>query len=268
MGEIVAEKTALVTGASAGIGNAIALALLQAGFTVFGTSRTPEKYDLPFEMVQLDVHDDASVAACLEQVKNRTGRIDVLVNNAGYGLYGAVEETSVAEAKGQFETNFFGVVRVTKGVLPIMREQQAGRVINIGSLAGLLAVPYHAYYSASKFALEGFSEAMRIELEPFNIYTTIVEFGYVNTSFADSTTLPAAPLAAYDEPRNNLVETSKKLLAKGIAPEQVARAVVDVAKADKPPMRKRVGSSWVLEVFKRILPYDLFKLGLRQNFKL
>ncbi len=268
MGEIVAEKTALVTGASAGIGNAIALALLQAGFTVFGTSRHPEKYDLPFEMVQLDVHDDASVAACLEQVKNRTGRIDVLVNNAGYGLYGAVEETSVAEAKGQFETNFFGVVRVTKGVLPIMREQQAGRVINIGSLAGLLAVPYHAYYSASKFALEGFTEALRIELEPFNIYSTIVEFGYVNTSFADSTTLPEAPLAVYDEPRNNLIETSKKLLAKGIEPDKVARAVLSVATANKPPMRKRVGGAWILEVFKRILPYDLFKLGLRQNFKL
>jgi short-subunit dehydrogenase len=261
-------KTALVTGASSGIGEATALALRQAGFTVFGTSRNPDKHDVPFEMVQLDVHDDASVAACVKHVKDRTERIDVLVNNAGYGIYGAVEETSIEEAKAQLETNFFGVVRMTKAVLPIMREQRAGRVINIGSLAGLVAVPYHAYYSASKFALEGFTEALRIELEPFNVFATILEFGYVNTPFADSTTLPEAPLTAYDEPRNKLVEASKKLLANGIEPEKVARAVVSVVNADKPPLRKRVGSTWILEVFKRILPYDLFKLGLRQNFNL
>ncbi|MDZ7702855.1 MAG: SDR family NAD(P)-dependent oxidoreductase [Trueperaceae bacterium] len=167
-------------------------------------SRSPDKHrDLPFEMLALDVQDDDSVAACLEDLMARTGRLDVLVNNAGFGLYGAVEETSMDEAKAQMETNFFGVVRTVRAALPIMREQQRGKIINISSLAGLVGVPHHAFYAASKFALEGFSESLVLELEPFDISVTLVEVGYVDTPFDRPTSRPGrAASRVRPRPRN------------------------------------------------------------------
>jgi len=160
-----AAKVALVTGASSGIGRAIAHRLAADGLRVFGTSRKGSAADMgDAEMIPLDVCSDESVRACIDTVLQRAGRIDVLVSNAGYLLSGAVEEATIDEAKAQFETNFFGAFRVIKAVLPTMRAQGAGRVINVTSLAGVVPLPFWGFYNASKFALEGLTETLRYEL--------------------------------------------------------------------------------------------------------
>ena len=154
-------QTVLITGASSGIGRATAQLLTERGFTVYGTARRPDRATPEqFRLLALDVRSDDSVRACVDQVLSQTGRLDVLFNNAGYALTGAAEETSLAEAKAQFETNFFGTVRMVNAVLPGMRKAGAGRIVNIGSLAGLTAIPFSAFYCATKFALEAYSEAL------------------------------------------------------------------------------------------------------------
>ncbi|HET9990532.1 MAG TPA: SDR family NAD(P)-dependent oxidoreductase, partial [Kofleriaceae bacterium] len=155
-------RVALVTGASSGIGEAIAKRLAADGLRVFGTARVPKG-----ELVALDVTDDASVTACVAGVLAQTGRIDVLVNNAGYLFAGGVEEATLEQARAQLETNFFGVVRMLKAVLPHMRERESGHIVTISSLAGLVPVPFWAYYNASKFAVEGLCESLRHEVKPF-----------------------------------------------------------------------------------------------------
>src|SRR2546422_6503660 len=173
-------QTVLVTGASSGIGQATAQLLAERGHRVFGTTRKPGAAQASgFTMVGLDVRSDDSVRGCVDQVLSQAGRLDVLVNNAGYTLMGAAEETSVAEAKAQFETNFFGVVRMVNAVLPGMRAAGAGKIINISSLAGNTAIPFSAFYSATKFALEGYSESLWYEVSPFGISVSLVEPGFV-----------------------------------------------------------------------------------------
>ena len=156
-------RVVLITGASSGVGRATARLLAERGFTVFGTSRNPSSADgIPgVEMLPLDVHGDDSVRACVEAVVNRSGRLDVVINNAGYELAGALEELSSEEARAQFETNFSGVVRMVTAVLPQMRQQRRGHIINVGSLTGLTAIPFLGIYSASKFALEGYTARLR-----------------------------------------------------------------------------------------------------------
>lgn len=180
------QKVVLVTGASSGFGKAIADRLAQDGHRVFGTSRSPQTANmaaLPVHMVQLDVTNDESVKQAVEQVMAQAGRIDVLINNAGAGLCGAVEDTAIDEAHWQMETNFFGPVRMIHAVLPHMRQQKRGRVITVSSLAGMAALPYQAFYSASKFALEGLHEALRLELTGSGIDATTINPGDFRTGF-------------------------------------------------------------------------------------
>lgn len=175
----------LVTGVSAGIGLAVANAFAAKGFEVFGTSRDPSSTQpIPgVELVQLDVTDAASVSAAVASVIRRAGRIDILVNNAGIGIIGAAEESSVAQARQLFDTNFFGLVRLTREVLPHLRAQGSGRIINIGSVLGLLPAPYAALYSASKHAVEGYSESLDHETREFGVRVSVVEPGFTKTSF-------------------------------------------------------------------------------------
>src|SRR5262245_58411020 len=165
------QKVVLITGASSGVGHTTARLLSQSGYRVFGTSRNPGGAEATpgVATLALDVCSDDSVAACVKAVVADAGRIDVLVNNAAYELAGAAEETTIDEAKAQFETNFFGVVRMVKAVLPSMRRQKHGRIVNVSSLSGVSSIPFMGMYSASKFALEGFSEALQLEVSPFNI---------------------------------------------------------------------------------------------------
>ncbi len=179
-------QTVLDTGASSGIGKGTALLLQREGFTVFGTARRPDAVGpQEFPMLPLDVRLDDSVKTCFDSLFSKVDRLDVLIDNAGYALTGAAEETTLAEAKAQFETNFFGAGRVVNAALPTMRAARAGKIIIIGSLAGLTAIPFSAFYSATKFALEGYAEALWHELRPFGISVTLVEPGFVRTRLGE-----------------------------------------------------------------------------------
>src|SRR6266702_1472484 len=231
--------TVLVTGASSGIGQAIAQLLAERGFKIFGTARKPAAATLGnVTMVPLDVRSDDSVRACV----NRVGPIDVLVNNAGYALMGSAEETSLDEAKAQLETNFFGVVRMVKAVLPAMRQARAGKIITIGSLAGITAIPFGAFYTASKFALEGYTEALWHELRPFGIHVTLIEPGFIATPIGESTQIAAAPLAAYNGVRQRATAALDQHVKDGISPDAVAKRVLRVIQSRSPSLRYPVGT--------------------------
>ena len=190
------EKVAVVTGSSSGIGFETSLLLSRNGVYTYATMRNlnksqqindvAEKENLPLKVLQLDVTDDKSVKDAIRQVKDESSRIDVLINNAGYDVMGAVEDISIEEFKSQFETNLFGVIRVTKEVLPIMRNQRAGNIINISSVGGRIGIPLNSAYISSKFALEGLSESMRYELEQFGIDVILIEPGVVKSNFFEN----------------------------------------------------------------------------------
>lgn len=178
-------RVVLVTGTSSGFGRAIASALHARGDRVFGTFRS-SPVAAAFPQLTLDVGDEASVEAGVEAVLKEAGRIDAVVNNAGWGLAGAAEDTTVAEAQAQLDTNFFGVHRMCRAVLPYFRRQGHGRFVIVGSLAGLVAMPFQAFYCASKFALEGYAEALRMEVKPFGVHVSLVEPGDYATGFTGS----------------------------------------------------------------------------------
>src|ERR671939_14996 len=189
-------KVAIVTGSSSGIGFETSLLLARNGFLTYATIRNLDKYDrinelkqkerLPLEVLKLDVTDDKSVNEAIEKITNEQGRIDVLVNNAGYALVGPLEELSIQELKEQFETNVFGVIRVTQSVLPIMRKQRDGIIVNISSVAGMMGFPLTSAYVSSKFALEGLSESMAYEVEQFGIKVILIEPGVIKTNFPNN----------------------------------------------------------------------------------
>ena len=190
------QKIAVVTGGSSGNGLETSLLLAKNGFYTYATMRNTDKSTrikeiakndgVPLEVLQLDVTDDKSTTDAIDIIDNRHRRIDVLVNNAGYEHHGAVEELSMEEIKTQFETNFFGAVRITKAVLPTMRKQGSGAIVNVSSIGGIIGVPLNSAYVGSKFALEGFSESMKYELEGFGIKVILIEPGAINTNFLDN----------------------------------------------------------------------------------
>jgi short-subunit dehydrogenase len=261
-------KMILVTGASSGIGQATARLLARRGLVVFGTARKPETgQSNGVTMVPLDVRSDESVRACVAQVIAQAGRIDVLVNNAGYSLTGAAEETSVDEAKAQLETNFFGVVRMVNAVLPGMRAAGAGKIINISSLAGSTAIPFSAFYSASKFAVEGYSEALWYEVRPLGIHVSLVEPGFVNTPIGEASPVAARPLDAYADTRARMLKAFGHALQGGIPPEQVAQRVLQIVESADPGLRYRVGAqaTWLPRV-RSVVPWRVYAAGVRKTF--
>jgi NAD(P)-dependent dehydrogenase (short-subunit alcohol dehydrogenase family) len=262
-------QTVLVTGASSGIGAATARLFHSLGFTVFGTTRSVNPASAEFPMLSLDVTSDDSVRDCVNQVVSRAGRIDILVNNAGYALNGAIEETSLAEAKDQFDTNFFGAVRTISAVLPSMRQARAGRIINIGSLVGLIAVPYTAFYCASKFALEAYTESLWYELKPFGIGVSLIEPGFIHTSISHAARTAARLLPEYEGPRSRVLTAIKDGVQKGCPPELVAKSVLLAAENRNPRLRYRVGSDAVwLPRLRNTVPWNIFASGLRRQFAL
>ena len=216
------DRVALVTGASSGIGEAAARALVGAGFTVYGTSRraTPGEKRGEVVFLPLDVTDDESAAAAVREVLDRSGRIDVLVNNAGLGVAGAAEESSVEQARALFETNVFGSIRMTRAVLPHMREQRSGRIINVSSIVGLIPVPYMALYASSKHALEGYSESVDHEVREHGVRVLLVEPGFTKTSFD-------ANLAAADNTASVLRPTTQDRRRRARRRPQGRRRAID-----------------------------------------
>jgi len=233
---------ALVTEASTGIGDATASALQSAGFAVFGTSRrsTAARTD-GVTMLTCDVTDDASVTRLVDEVLARAGRIDLLVNNAGVGLLGAAEESSIAQARALFDVNVFGVLRMTNAVLMAMRRQGKGRIINLSSVLGLILGPCLALYAATKHAVEGYSESLDHEVRPFGIRVVLIEPAYTRTSFEDNTIAPDAPLALYDPARAGMSAVMRRAMETGDAPDVVAASILKAATAASPRRRYTAG---------------------------
>ncbi|MEO8611904.1 MAG: SDR family NAD(P)-dependent oxidoreductase [Chloroflexota bacterium] len=264
-------RVVLITGASTGIGLATAALLTVRGYRVFGTSRHPDKYPAKnFLLLPLDVREDQSVKTCVDEVLNRAGRIDVLINNAGGSLSGAVEEASIDEAKQLFETNFFGALRMVNAVLPTMRRQGSGHIINMSSLAGMVGVPYIGLYSASKHALEGYSEALRYEVKQFGVRVSLIEPGDARTAIADLTPAPAQCIADYDGVREQVNAIHSANVANGTAPEVIAHALVGLIEKPRAGLRCTItkGTETLMPLARRLLPYGVLEQNLRGYYKL
>ncbi|MFD9316439.1 oxidoreductase [Streptomyces sp. NPDC060053] len=265
------QPVALVTGASSGIGKETALALVAAGFNVVGTSRDTSRIT-PLDGVTflgLDVASDASVAAVVQEVSELFGRIDVLVNNAGVGSTGAAEETSVEQAQAVFDTNVFGVMRMVNEVLPHMRAQRRGRIINISSVLGFLPQPYMAAYAASKHAIEGYTESLDHEVRDHGIRALIVEPAYTRTGFEANSAKPDTPLHAYAKQRLTVDRVMAEAIRDGDAPAIVAKAIVAAATDAKPKLRYTAGPlAGRARILRRVAPAQVFDKQIRKMNKL
>lgn len=258
-------RAVLVTGASSGFGQAIAEALQARGHRVYGTSRSPSPATAPggLPLVTMDVDDCASVDAAVAEVLRRAGQIDVLVNNAGLGYAGAIEDTTVGEARAQFETNFFGLHRVCRAVLPHMRERRAGRIVNMSSLGGLVSVPFQAMYCASKFAVEAYTEALRMEARPFGIHVSMIEPGDFATRFTTNRRLTAASTAGspYAERCQSAVRRMAQDETRNADIGPVVRAALAAVESDRPRLRYPAASALqrTLAALRPVLPQSLFE---------
>jgi NAD(P)-dependent dehydrogenase (short-subunit alcohol dehydrogenase family) len=245
-------KTAIVTGASSGIGEATVRVLLADGYKVYAAARRVELMQplatLGAVVVPLDVTDDAAMVAAVERIKAETGRIDVLVNNAGYGSFGSLEEVPLAEGRRQFEVNVFGLARMTQLVIPVMRQQRSGAIVNISSIGAKIYEPFGAWYHATKFAVEGMSDCLRMELEPFGIRVIIIEPGAIrsewNTIARESLRRVSGkgPYATYAEQHARMLCGADRSGAAG-RPEQVAATISRALKAARPRTRYPTGGS-------------------------
>jgi short-subunit dehydrogenase len=257
---------AIVTGASTGIGLVTAHALQNAGFRVFGTSRRvgAERPD-GVTMLTCDVTDDASVTKLVDEVLSKAGRIDLLVNNAGIGLLGGAEESSIAQAQALFDVNVFGVLRMTNAVLPAMRRQGKGRVINMSSVLGLIPSPYNALYASTKHAIEGYSESFDHELRTLGIRVVLVEPGVTRTAFEENITKPDRPLPIYDAVRTRMAALMRKLIETGDAPDVVADTVVKAATAAAPRLRYTAGKqAGQVRFLRRFFPESMVDKSIRK----
>jgi len=269
--KLMQNKTALVTGASSGIGEATAERLAIAGYKVYGTSRRAAKASRrSFELLALDVTSDESVEATVREVLRLEGRIDLLVNNAGFGIApAAAEESSIEQARSIFETNFFGLVRMTRAVLPHMRRQRAGRIINIGSVLGFLPAPYAALYAATKHAVEGYSESLDHELRTRGIRVSVIEPAYTKTQFGANFLEPDSKLDEYREIRASVRKTLTEVLAAADDPGVVADVVLEAASAARPRLRYTAGArASLLRLLRRFAPGSLVDTGIRKDLRL
>ncbi|MGR4847560.1 oxidoreductase [Streptomyces sp. LARHCF252] len=258
---------ALVTGASSGIGKETALALVAAGFDVAGTGRDTS-HVTPLggvTFLDLDVVSDTSVTAAVQQVIERFGRIDLLVNNAGVGSMNAAEETSLAQTQAMFDTNVFGVMRMVNEVLPHMRAQRRGRVINISSVLGFLPQPYMAAYAASKHAIEGYTESLDHEVRDHGVRALIVEPAYTRTGFEANSAKPDTPLHVYAKQRQTVDRVMTQAIRGGDAPAVVAQAIVAAATDTKPKPRYTAGPlAGRARVLRRLAPAGVFDKQIRK----
>lgn len=265
----MAEKPiALVTGASSGFGQLAARKLTEAGYRVFGASRTPEPSEI-FETLPLDVTSSSSIRECVETIMGKAGRIDLLVNNAGRSHRSLIEETSTNVAREIFEVNFWGLVEMTKSVLPVMRAQESGTIINVSSLAGLVGTPGQGFYAASKHAIEGFTETLRVEIAHLPIRVCLVEPGFYRTSLREKMLPPDEKIPDYDGVREKIEATIDEGFAEGGDPEEVAAAIVELAANAEKKMRCRVGTdAKKIPRMKKWFPEKVFIDGMRRHFGL
>jgi NAD(P)-dependent dehydrogenase (short-subunit alcohol dehydrogenase family) len=273
-------RIVLITGASSGIGRECAEHLASLGHRVYGTSRRATFPEQPHPgdacdgvtMIPMDVTDDASVERAVRYVLDTEGRLDVVVNNAGMGIAGAVEDTSIEEARAQLETSFFGVLRVCHAVLPAMRAQGSGLIVNISSVAGTIGIPFQALYSAAKFAVEGLSEALRLEVAPFGVRVVVIEPGDFCTEFTGNRRRTAASLTnpAYADACQRALEVMERDEMAGGPPVPVARLLARIVASRSPRLRYAVGpfSERAAIVLKGLLPQRLFSWAIATYYRL
>src|ERR1700722_19041213 len=267
------QRVVLVTGASSGIGLACATHLAAQGFRVYGTSlRANAALQGAVTMLEADVTDDRSVEKAVAAILDREQRLDILVNNAGMGIAGPVEDTSIEQAKSQLEVNFFGAFRVCRAVLPAMRSQRGGYIVNIGSIGGLVAIPYQAMYSASKFALEGLSEALRMEVRPFGVRVVLIEPGDHKTALTANRRFSKS--SGTSDPYGSSFEAALARTAhdeqSGPGREQIARLLYRIVNQRNPRLRYTIGPTpqraavWL----KRLMPNSILEYGMRTYYGL
>ena len=276
------DKVALVTGSSSGIGFETSLMLARAGFNTYASMRNLEKSKniteiakkekLPLQVVQLDVNNDGSVKDAIVKILKADQRIDVLINNAGYGLFGSVEDTSIEEIKAQFETNFLGVVRVTQQVLPLMRRQNSGTIVNVSSVGGRIGLPALSAYHSTKFALEGLSESIAFELEPFGIRVVIIEPGVIRTNILNSSSSAKKaldPKSPYFSLSQKLNDNFKSMMESELSspPEEVAKVILQAVTSENPQLRYSVGDDAANLIHARKnMPDKEFRKMIMKNF--
>ena len=257
----------LITGASSGFGKISAQMLSSQGHIVYGTSRKPTENVDNITMLVVDVTDLTSIRRAVDRILSEQGRIDVLVNNAGMGIGGALELTTEEEIKKQMDTNFFGVVHLCQAVLPMMRKARKGKIINISSIGGVMGIPYQGFYSASKFAVEGYSEALALEVHPFGIQVCLVEPGDFNTGFTANRNVSAQTLQDADYGKSfakslKIIETEE---SNGCHPRKLGKAICKIVHRKNPPFRTKVGP--IVQVWfaksKRWLPDSWMQFALR-----
>lgn len=275
------KKVALVTGSSSGMGFTTAVMLARAGIHTYASMRNlkksktitdlANKENLPLQVIQLDVNDDKSVKDAIAKIVTEKERIDVLVNNAGYGLFGSIGDVSIEEMKAQFETNFFGVMRVTQLVLPTMRKQKSGTIVNVSSVGGRISLPVLSAYNSTKFALEGLSESMSYELEPFGIKVIIIEPGVIRTNIMDSSIFAKKaqdPKSPYFSLIQKVESNFKSMMEnKSSPPEEVAKVILGALTSKNPQLRYTVGDDAATMIQARVNMSDNeFKKMIMQNF--
>lgn len=265
-------KVVLITGGSSGIGKAIGEFLFHKGFTVYGTSRNPEKVtNSLFPLIALDVRNSESIVHAVEKVISISKRLDVVINNAGVGITGPIEEIPISEIKNNFDTNFFGPIEVIKAVLPQMRSQNLGLIINITSIAGYMGLPYRGVYSASKGALELITEALRMEVKSFGVQITNVAPGDFATNIASGRFhSPLIKGSAYEIPYENTLKMMDEHVDSGSNPDEMAMVIYQIIQTPNPKVHYKVGSflQKISIVLKRILPDKVYEKMLMNHYKL
>jgi short-subunit dehydrogenase len=265
-------KVIFITGASSGLGKAMASYLISKNYIVYGTSRNPEKVkDVDFPLIKMDVNDEASIRDGVSELLSKTKRIDVLINNAGIGITGPMEEIPIAEMEKSFSTNFYGPLRVTKAVLPTMRAQKSGLIINITSIAGYMGLPYRGIYSATKAALEIAMEAMRMEVAPFNIKMTNVAPGDFATNITERRYhAPVLDDSPYKHSYQMSLELMNQHVHSGENPMKLAVEIFKIINTENPKVHYKVGSftQKFSIVLKKIVPDKTYEKMLKKHFKL
>jgi short-subunit dehydrogenase len=264
----MAQKVVVLTGSSSGIGSSIARDLLDHGYRVFGLSR--RKGDLPgVEHLEVDVRDDVAVRAAVDAVLREAGRIDVLINAAGYTVVGAVEESSIKQAQALFDTNVFGLMRLTRAVLPVMRKQRAGRIVNISSVVGFIPAPFMGLYASTKHAVEGYTESLDHEVRTFGIRAICIEPGFTSTKIDQNSLKADQPLDDYRAATGRAAMFIGKAVENGMDPDIVARRVREAIETKHPKLRYPAASrDLLLSRLRRFVPERMFDNSLRKNFRL
>jgi short-subunit dehydrogenase len=263
------KKTILITGASSGFGLMLASILHEKGFTVIGTSREPEKHQgkLPFKLVRLDIDDNNSIKSFTEELFTHVEKLDILVNNAGYMVTGLAEETGIEVGKQQFETNFWGTVKVTNSLLPYFRKQKHGKIITVSSIVGLIGPPNLSYYTASKHAVEGYFKSLRFELNQFNIKVSVVEPMWFKTNLGHNAVSPTGNIADYDVYRKQVNAYTKKSLEEAEAPNAVIKTITKLIDANEPKFSNPVGKMAGMILFLQSYVPKLFEGSIQKSAK-